>query len=142
MNLIATALSLPNAINLKPDLEKISYVYQSGLNIIIRLTTLDSLIYNTFWYTNTKTYNNKLIKLLKNHNYTLTKDSLINNENNIKVNVSSEIALCKILSTILKIKIDPQLSKRTSDYAEIIENNYKIEHRDNISKISKKSISK
>jgi hypothetical protein len=137
MNLIATALMLPNSINLKPDLEKISYKYQDELTITIRLATSDTIINQTFWYTNTKTYNNKLVKLLKNHKFILTSNSLVNETNGEKVISSSEVALCKNISTIIGVKVDPQQTKRTADYAEIIETNYKIAHKDNISKMSK-----
>jgi hypothetical protein len=117
MNAIATALSLPGGINMKPDIAKIEYTHPTGLTIIIRHAPLDRLSNYVFWYTCTTQYREGLAKLVSKHKHLLNKTGLYGNGDATAqpkyIETKTETVLFKNLSNILGIKFIHEPSQRT-----------------------------
>jgi len=137
MKIVALSLGLPGAIKISDTCKKIEYDHHDNLKIIIRYIPQASYFGSLYWYTNTKEYNKNMNKLLKQHDYKLTTEGLVNTKTNKYVECSSESQLIGEISKILGIPISTKLIDRTDEYIELVKSKYKQIHKDEISKSTK-----
>jgi hypothetical protein len=137
MKIVALSLGLPGAIKISDTCKKIEYDHHDNLKIIIRYVPQASYFGSLYWYTNTKEYNKNMNKLLKQHDYKLTTEGLVNTKTDKYVECSSETQIIGELSKILGINISTKVTDRSDEYIEIVKSKYKQIHKDEISKTTK-----